>query len=102
MPGKSAKRPSEHTVVASLPVPAVLTADSWDKGGATIAFANKEFCALTGYRPVELAGANTRLLHGPRTDVALLRQGRLAAGTGGRGQGEGWLSRKDGTEFYAR
>src|SRR3954468_14288034 len=101
MAGKSAKRPSEQDVVAALPVPAVLTTDSWEKGGATIAFANKEFCALTGYRPTELAGANTRLLHGPRTDVALLRQGRSAAGSAGRGQGEGWLSRKDGTDFYA-
>ncbi len=102
MPGKSAKRPAQPNVVASLPVPAVLTTDGWDRGGATIAFANKEFCELTGYRPKELEGANTRLLHGPRTDVALLRKDRPAAGAGGRGQGEGWLSRKDGTEFYAR
>ena len=102
MAGKSPKRPSDSGVVAALPVPAVLTADGWDKGGATIVFANKEFCELTGYRPAELEGHNTRLLHGPRTDVALLRQGPPAAGAGGRGQGEGWLSRKDGTEFYAR
>ncbi|MEJ1973730.1 MAG: ATP-binding protein [Lacunisphaera sp.] len=88
--------------MASLPVAAVLTADGWDKDGATIIFANQEFCELTGYRPAELEGRNTRLLHGPRTDIALLRQGRPTAGSGGSGQGEGWLSRKDGTEFYAR
>jgi PAS domain S-box-containing protein len=89
-------------LVEALPVPAVLTAEGWEKGGATIAFANREFCELTGYAPAELKGRNTRLLHGPRTDVALLRQGRAAAGPGGLGQGEGWLSRQDGTEFYAR
>jgi PAS domain S-box-containing protein len=89
-------------LVEALPVPAVLTADGWDKGGATIVLANREFCELTGYRPAELKGRNTRLLHGPRTDVALLRHGRPSAGPNGRGQGEGWLVRKDGSDFYAR
>src|SRR6478736_1650174 len=102
MPRKSRQAPVDHALVEALPVPAVLTADGWDKGGATIVLANREFCELTGYRPAELKGRNTRLLHGPRTDVALLRHGRPAAGPGGRGQGEGWLSRKDGTDFYAR
>ena len=102
MPRKSAKSPAAQALVEALPVAAVLTAEGWDKGGATIVFANREFCELTGYAPAELKGYNTRVLHGPRTDVALLRHGRTTAGPGGRGQGEGWLSRKDGTEFYAR
>jgi len=102
MAGKPARRPAAETLVEALPVPAVVTTEGWEKGGATIAFANREFCELTGYPAAELKGRNTRILHGPRTDVALLRHGRPAAGPGGRGQGEGWLSRKNGTEFYAR
>jgi PAS domain S-box-containing protein len=102
MPRKPAKLPANQALVEALPVAAVLTAEGWDKGGAPIVFANREFCELTGYTPADLKGRNTRLLHGPRTDVALLRHGRPTADATGRGQGEGWLSRKDGTEFYAR
>src|SRR5688572_19292991 len=102
MPRKPARRPAFEAFVAALPIPAVLTTERWEKDGATIAFANREFCELTGYSAAGLKGRNTRILHGPRTDVALLRQGRAAASADGRGQGEGWLSRKDGTEFYAR
>jgi PAS domain S-box-containing protein len=101
MPRKSARPPAEQALVEALPLPAVLTAEGWEKDGSTIAFANREFCALTGYRLAELKGRNTRILHCARTDVARLRQGRPAAGAGGRGEGEGWLSRKDGSEFYA-
>jgi two-component system cell cycle sensor histidine kinase/response regulator CckA len=102
MPGKSRQPPAEHLLVAALPVPAVITADGWDKDGATIAFANQEFCNLTGYTPEELVGRNTRILHGKRTDVALLRQGSRAAVIPSQGQGEGWLVRADETEFFAR
>src|SRR6478609_7378808 len=102
MPRKPAKVPADQALVDALPVAAVLTAGGWEKGGATITFANREFCELTGYTRASLKGRNTRLLHGPRTDVALLRHGRSSTAPGGRGQGEGWLSRKDGTEFYAR
>src|SRR6478735_6766617 len=102
MPRKSRQAPVDHALVEALPVPAVLTADGWDRGGATIILANREFCELTGYRPAELKGRNTRLLHGPRTDVALLRHGLPSAGPNGRGHGEGWLARKDGSDFYAR
>ena len=97
MAGKRPKLPADQALVATLPVPAVLTSDGWRQGGATIRFANREFCRLTGYKAAELKGRNTRLLHGPRTDVSLLHQSRASGG-----QGEGWLYRKDGTEFYAR
>src|SRR6185369_13896835 len=69
-------------------------------GGATIGQANAEFCALTGYTAAELKGKNTRLLHGPRTDVAALRQPSARAVR--EGGGEAWLYRKDGAEFFAR
>jgi PAS domain S-box-containing protein len=102
MAGAASKSPADQTAVAQLPVPAVVTADGWDKGGATIRFANREFCRLTGYTAAELVGKNTRLFHGPRTDVAGLRRGLPAGQTTEAGSGEGWLYRKDGAEFYAR
>lgn len=102
MAGRTASPAPDFTLIAVLPVAAVVTADDWDKGGATILFANREFCELTGYRAADLTGRNTRLLHGPRTNVARLRQGGLSRDARGQGQGEGWLSRKDGKEFYAR
>src|SRR5205814_6885065 len=76
--------------------------DGWENGGATIGQANAEFCALTGYTAAELKGKNTRLLHGPRTDVAALRQrppsaraardggGRSEERRGGKGGGAAW------------
>ena len=103
MAGHPSRPPAGPAEIAALPVPAVITTDGWDNGGATIGFANAEFCALSGYPAAELHGKNTRLLHGPRTDVAGLRQrrspGPAAAGEGG---GEAWLYRKDGSEFFAR
>ncbi len=102
MARKNSKVPADRPVIAALPDPAVITTDGWEKGGATIAFANPEFCKLTGYTAAELKGKNTRLLHGPRTDVAGLRQRRVVGQSPGSGSGEGWLYRKDGTEFYAR
>ncbi len=98
MAGLPSKPPAGQAVIAALPDPAVLTTDHWENGGAGIAFANAEFCALTGYTAAELKGKNTRLLHGPRTDVAGLRQGRAST----EGAGEAWLYRKDGTAFFAR
>jgi PAS domain S-box-containing protein len=101
MAGPARKPPAGQAVITALPDPAVLTTDGWEKGGATIALANAEFCALTGYAAAELKGKNTRLLHGPRTDVAGLRQ-RRAPAAAGDGMGEAWLYRKDGSEFFAR
>ncbi len=101
MAGKTSRPPAGQEAIAALPDPAVITSDGWEKGGATIQFANREFCTLTGYTAAELEGKNTRLLHGPRTDVAGLRHDHRAGQTPGDGNGEGWLYRKDGTEFYA-
>jgi len=102
MARKSTKAPAIPPVIAVFPDPLVITTDGWEKGGATIQLANPKFCELTGYTAAELAGRNTRVLHGPRTDVVGLRHSRPAFETPGHGAGEGWLYRKDGTEFYAR
>ncbi len=101
MARKTINPPADRAVIAALPDPAIMTTAGWVEGGATIQFANREFCELTGYTLAELVGKNTRLLHGPRTEVAVLRHGRPAGQTPGRGGGEGWLYRQDGTEFYA-
>jgi PAS domain S-box-containing protein len=86
-------------MVDAMPEAALLTGRNWRQGGGEIYFANRAFCALTGYRRAELAGRNTRLLHGPRTDLAVLRQG--GRGAARAELGEGWLYRKEGTPFYA-
>lgn len=43
-----------------------------------IAFANKAFCELTGYRPEEIVGRNCRFLQGPDTDRAMIGRVRDA------------------------
>ena len=93
--------PGEIAVLAGTLGPlaeaAVVTRDQWQGGGVDILIANGKFAELTGYAAEGLAGRNTRLLHGPRTD--LLAPGAPA---GNRlAMGEGWLHRKDGSEFYA-
>lgn len=78
--------------LATLGDAAVITRDQWQGGGVDIIFANEKFAELTGYAATTLTGRNTRLLHGPRTDLLTVGD-RLAAG-------EGWLYRRDGKEFY--
>ncbi|MSU45745.1 MAG: PAS domain S-box protein [Lacunisphaera sp.] len=86
----------------ALSAPALITHNLWEQGGARIIFANPAFCRLTGYSAKELAGQNTRLLHGPKTDLTLLRLGRRDGPSDHAGSGEGWLCRKDGTPFFAQ
>lgn len=87
--------------LAALPEAALLTGEKWSDGGVEILFANTRFAALSGYTAAELAGRNTRILHGPRTDLlgpahdaAAIAQRLLA--------GDGWLYRKNGEEFFGR
>jgi two-component system cell cycle sensor histidine kinase/response regulator CckA len=94
----SAATPAQLAAIAALPDPAIITRNRWEKGGVGIIYANPRFCRLTGYSLTELAGQNTRLLHGPKTDLPLLQHGD----PGHRRNGEGWLCRKDGTPFFAR
>jgi two-component system cell cycle sensor histidine kinase/response regulator CckA len=75
----------------------VVTRDAWQGGGVEIILANEKFAELTGYPSATLPGRNTRLLHGPRTEL-------LAPGAAAGGRlvtGEGWLYRRDESEFYA-
>jgi PAS domain S-box-containing protein len=76
----------------------LLTTGRWELGGARVVYANAAFAALTGYGQEEIVGQNTRVLHGPKTDVDLLRRAARAAAPR---VGEGFLHRRDGTPFYA-
>lgn len=86
---------AERTWLAALPAPAVLTRDEWAAGSVEILAANAAFAALTLHPAETLVGANTRQLHGRRTEAAV---GRAASAA----HGEAWLYRADGTEFFAR
>ena len=82
--------------LAGLSDAAVVTGDQWQGGGVEMLIANPKLTELTGYAAADLAGRNTRMFHGPRTEVLVsgpAPHGRLAAG-------EGWLYRKAGTEFF--
>ena len=85
-------------LVSALPEPALLTRDEWTGAGVEIVAANAAFAQLTGYEKEELIGQNTRLLHGPRTDLAVVNPGRDKTP---RLTGETWLHRRNGKEFFA-
>jgi PAS domain S-box-containing protein len=86
-------------LVAAWPDPIVLAAPRWHQGGADIIAANPAWCTFTGHAPAELAGRNTRLFFGARTEPGLLQQEHPDfARTGLRGQG--WLHRRDGSAFF--
>jgi len=46
----------------------VTLASPLDPPGPIISYVNPAFTTLTGYRPEEIIGKSTRLLHGPKTD----------------------------------
>jgi PAS domain S-box-containing protein len=90
-------QPAAHQAIAALPEAAVITRDKWEGGGVEIVFANDRFALLTGYTADELMGRNTRLLHGPRTDLLATRAGRSLWDPA---VGENWLHRRDGSSFF--
>jgi len=102
MGGKSRAVPVDRVLIAHLPEAAIITAGGWSNGGVDMLLANAAFVSLTGYSAAELEGRNFRLLHGPRTDLASLRLTRQPWQASDEGSGEGWLYRKNGTEFFAR
>jgi diguanylate cyclase (GGDEF)-like protein/PAS domain S-box-containing protein len=46
--------------------------------GPIVSYVNPAFTALTGYRPEEIIGKSTRLLHGPNTDAETVARVRAA------------------------
>jgi PAS domain S-box-containing protein len=91
--------PAAVALLESLPEAALITRDHWEGVGVEILASNAKFSALTGYARDALIGRNTRLLHGPKTEVVTPRAGGGA--TSRLHSGEGWLHRQDGSAFYA-
>lgn len=91
-----------RSLIARLPEAAIITTGGWTTGGVDVLYANAAFATLTGYAPEQLEGRNTRMLHGPRTDLASQRLTRNPWQDADEGRGEGWLYRQNGTEFFAR
>jgi PAS domain S-box-containing protein len=94
-----APAPDAVALLESLPEAALITRDKWDGAGVEILAANAKFAALTGYAADALVGRNTRLLHGPKTEIITPRAGGTA--TERLLAGDGWLHRRDGTPFFA-
>jgi PAS domain S-box-containing protein len=70
-----------------------------DWPGARFLFVNPAFTRMTGYTAAEALGQTTRLLQGPKSDRADLRQMRDTLRQGQPYAGETIAYRKDGTEF---
>jgi PAS domain S-box-containing protein len=71
------------------------------KEGVKLVFANKSFCAMTGYSATELAGRHHGFLHPEKIELERLRRWSAKAAPGRSFTGEGDLLRKNGTSFYA-
>jgi PAS domain S-box-containing protein len=82
-------------------IPIIITEGGLQRPGPRIVFANRAFCASTGYSEKELLGQTPRLLQGPRTDRGLLKElaERLKNGEPFTGQTINY--RKDGTAYQA-
>jgi PAS domain S-box-containing protein len=82
-------------------IPIIITEAGLKRPGPRIVFANRAFCASTGYPEKELIGQTPRILQGPRTDAELLKRlaERLKNGEPFTGQTINY--RKDGTAYLA-
>ncbi len=78
----------------------VITDARLDPPGPTILFINDAFERLTGYHATEIVGASPRILQGPGTDPAVLRQLREQLARGEDFLGTTLNYRRDGGEFY--
>jgi len=77
----------------------MITSAELDLPGPKIIFVNPAFTQMTGYTAAEVLGQTPRILHGPRTDRAVLARLRHNLGQGDPFSGETVNYRKDGTEF---
>ncbi len=68
--------------------------------GPLIVYANDAFFAQTGYRPEELLGQSPKILQGPLTDQAVIREIRYCLKHDRPFHGSAINYRKDGTPYY--
>jgi PAS domain S-box-containing protein len=79
---------------------AILITDAQlDLPGPKILFVNPAFTKMTGYKAEEVLGKTPRVLHGPRTDRAVLTRLRQSLDCGETFEGEAINYRKNGEEF---
>ena len=77
----------------------VITDNRPDPPGPGIVYINPAFTAMTGYSPAEILGESPRVLHGPKTDAAVIERFRAAIRRGEACSGEAVKYRKDGGTF---
>jgi diguanylate cyclase (GGDEF)-like protein/PAS domain S-box-containing protein len=88
------------TVVLDCLADGILVTDTGnDSGEPKIVYANPAVCEITGYSADELLGQSPKMLQGPDTDPAVMRQLRHDLDTGHFFNGQTINYRKDGTSF---
>lgn len=80
----------------------VITDAEIESGGPFIVHCNPAFRAMTGYALEELIGRSPRMLQGPETDRALMREARRCMAEGRYFEGQTVNYRKDGTRYVVR
>jgi len=83
-------------------IPILITEASLKPPGPKIVFVNRAFCTSTRYSEKELVGQTPRLLQGPLTNRALMKELVERLKSGEPFQGETINYRKDGTPYLAR
>jgi PAS domain S-box-containing protein len=83
-------------------IPIIITDSGLKRPGPRIVFANRAFCASTGYSEKELLGKTPRILQGPQTNRILMQELAERLKNGEPFQGETINYRKDGTTYLAR
>ena len=89
-----------ETAVKDTTESVLITDAQLDRPGPHIVFVNKSFEKMTGYRAEEVLGKSPRIMQGPKTDQALMRQLRDQLERGETFNGETINYRKDGTPFF--
>jgi PAS domain S-box-containing protein len=79
----------------------IITTAKVEYPGPEIVFVNPAFTRITGYSAEEAVGRTPRMLHGPRTDRAVLDSVRTQLERGGGVNFETVNYRKDGSDFTA-
>ena len=77
----------------------IITGAEADPPGPVIQYVNPAFSKMTGYAPEEVLGRSPRILQGPKTDRAVLKDLGLALKAGRSFQGETVNYRRDGSEY---
>jgi PAS domain S-box-containing protein len=103
--GADAKRAEEQlrllkTAIEQGAESVIITTAQFDPPGPQIVYVNPAFTKMTGYAPEEVIGKTPLILHGPKTDRAVLDRLRKDLEEGRVSFGETVNYRKDGSEFY--